>query len=333
LDEHPYTSGLEDVHLVHNSVPELDLDEIDTAVTFLGRKLSLPLIINAMTGGIKEALDFNRDISELGVQFNIGIAVGSQTIALENRQLAESFKIVRKVNPGGLILANVAANTEPQMAVRAAEMIEANGLQLHLNVPQELAMREGDRKFKGLKDNIAEIVRISPVPVIAKEVGFGMSRETARQLFDLGVHILDLGGRGGTNFIAIEQARSGVLADEFTSWGIPTAASIAEISSLNLPLQLVASGGIRGGLEAAKALALGADIIGIAGRFLRVWSEEGKKGLEEEIERFRYHLKASMLMTGSKTLTELRRTPLVIGGSTAHWLTARGIDVSRWARR
>ena len=317
----------------HNSVPEVDLDEIDTGVTFLGQGLSLPLIINAMTGGIQEAWDFNRDISELGAQFNIGVAVGSQTIALENRQLAESFKIVRKVNPEGLILANVAANAEPQMAVRAAEMIEADGLQLHLNIPQELAMREGDRRFKGLKDNIAEIVHLSPVPVIAKEVGFGMSRETAQQLFDTGVRFFDVGGRGGTNFIAIEQARSGVLADEFSSWGIPTAASIAELASLNLPMVVVASGGIRGGLEAAKALALGADIVGIAGRFLRVWSEEGKKGLEEEINRFRYHLKASLLMTGSKNLTELRRKPLVIGGPTAHWLTARGIEVSKWARR
>ena len=185
----------------------------------MGQGLSLPLIINAMTGGIQEAWDFNRDISELGAQFNIGVAVGSQTIALENRQLAESFKIVRKVNPEGLILANVAANAEPQMAVRAAEMIEADGLQLHLNIPQELAMREGDRRFKGLKDNIAEIVHLSPVPVIAKEVGFGMSRETAQQLFDTGVRFFDVGGRGGTNFIAIEQARSGVLADEFSSWG------------------------------------------------------------------------------------------------------------------
>ena len=245
LDEHPYTSGLEDVHLVHNSVPELDLDEIDTAVTFLGRKLSLPLIINAMTGGIKEALDFNRDISELGVQFNIGIAVGSQTIALENRQLAESFKIVRKVNPGGLILANVAANTEPQMAVRAAEMIEANGLQLHLNVPQELAMREGDRKFKGLKDNIAEIVRISPVPVIAKEVGFGMSRETARQLFDLGVHILDLGGRGAPT-LSPSNRPVGCLADEFTS-GEYQPQQALQISSLNLQWLLPGDPGRAGG--------------------------------------------------------------------------------------
>ncbi len=286
-----------------------------------------------MTGGIDEALALNRDISELGARFNIGIAVGSQTIALENKQLAESFKVVRKVNRNGLILANVAANTNPRMALRATEMIEADGLQLHLNVPQELAMREGDRKFKGLMDNIAEIVHLSPVPVIAKEVGFGMSRETAKQLFDIGVHILDMGGRGGTNFIAIEQARSGVLADEFASWGIPTAASIAEIVSLDLPIVVVASGGIRSGLEAAKALALGADIIGIAGRFLRVWSDQGRKGLEEEINRLSYHLRASMLMTGSKTVAELRRKPLVISGPTAHWLAARGIEVSKWARR
>jgi isopentenyl-diphosphate delta-isomerase len=293
----------------------------------------LPLIINAITGGIEEALALNRDISELGVRFNIGIAVGSQTIALENKQLAQSFKIVRKVNRDGLILANVAANTEPCMAVRAIEMIEANGLQLHLNVPQELAMKEGDRNFRGLQDNIAEIVRLSPVPVIAKEVGFGLSRETAQQLFEAGVRFFDVGGRGGTNFIAIEQARSGVLADEFASWGIPTAVSIAELASLYLPIVIVASGGIRGGLEAAKALALGANLVGIAGRFLKIWSDKGVTALEDEIRLFEYHLKAAMMMTGAKDLADLRRKPLVIGGTTTQWLTARGIDVNRWARR
>lgn len=284
-----------------------------------------------MTGGIDEALALNRDISELGAKFNIGIAVGSQTIALENKQLAQSFKIVRKVNRDGLILANVAANSDPRVAVRATEMIEADGLQLHLNAPQELAMKEGDRDFRGLKDNIAEIVRLSPVPVIAKEVGFGMSRETAQQLFDAGIRFFDVGGRGGTNFIAIEQARSGVLADEFASWGIPTAVSIAELTSLYLPIVVVASGGIRSGLDAAKALALGANLVGIAGRFLRTWSDKGVNALEDEIQRFKYHLKAAMLMTGARDLADLRRKPLIIGGPTAHWLTARGIDVSGWA--
>lgn len=319
------------MQFLHNSIPEVDLDEIDTGVTFLGQELSLPLIINAMTGGIEEALALNRDISGLGARFNIGIAVGSQTIALENKQLAKSFKIVRKVNRDGLILANVAANSDPRMAVRAIEMIEANGLQLHLNVPQELAMKEGDRNFRGLQENIAEIVRLSPVPVIAKEVGFGMSRETAQQLFDAGVRFFDVGGRGGTNFIAIEQARFGVLAEEFASWGIPTAVSVAELASLYLPIEVVASGGIRGGLDAAKALALGADLVGIAGRFLRIWSEKGVNALEDEIRRFEYHLKAAMVMTGARDLADLRRKPLVVSGPTANWLAARGIDVTRWA--
>lgn len=324
---------MEDVQLINNSIPEVDFHEIDTGVNFLGLELSMPLIINAMTGGIDEALALNRDISELGHRFNIGIAVGSQTIALENKQLAQSFKIVRKVNPDGLILANVAANTDPRMAARATEMIGANGLQLHLNVPQELAMKEGDRSFRGLRDNIAEIVRLSPVPVIAKEVGFGMSRETAQQLFDTGVRFFDVGGRGGTNFIAIEQARSGVLADEFASWGIPTAVSIAELASLYLPIVVVASGGIRGGLDAAKALALGANLVGIAGRFLKAWSDQGKVAMEEEVRRFQYHLKAAMLMTGTREVAELRHKPLIIGGPTAHWLTARGINVAGWAQR
>lgn len=295
--------------------------------------MSLPLIINAMTGGIDEALAFNRDISELAARFNIGLAVGSQTIALENKQLASSFKIVRKVNPKGIILANVAANAEPRLAFKAVEMIEANGLQLHLNVPQELAMKEGDRKFRGLLDNIAEIVQLSPVPVIAKEVGFGISRETAQQLFAGGVRFFDVGGRGGTNFISIEQARSGLLADEFASWGIPTAASIAELTSLYWPMVIVATGGIRSGLTAAKALALGANLVGMAGQFLKTWTNRGMGALDDEMQRFQYHLKSAMLMTGARDLADLHRRPLVIGGPTAEWLTARGIDVALWARR
>jgi isopentenyl-diphosphate delta-isomerase len=240
---------------------------------------------------------------------------------------------VRKANRNGLILANVAAGADPRMAARAIEMIEANGLQLHLNVPQELAMKEGDRSFKGLLDNIAEIVRLSPVPVIAKEVGFGMSRETAQQLFDAGVRFFDVGGRGGTNFISIEQARSGVLSDEFESWGIPTAASVAELSSLYLPIIVVASGGIRGGLEAAKALALGADLVGVVGQFLKTWADQGVAALEEELREFQYHLKAAMLMTGAQDLAALRKRPLVMVGPTAQWLELRGIDPSVWARR
>ncbi len=311
--------------MLHNSIPEVNLDEIDTRVTFLDQELSLPLIINAITGGIDEALAFNRDIAELGARFNIGVAVGSQTIALENKQLAQSFEIVRKVNQNGLILANVAANVNPRMAVQAVEMIAANGLQLHLNVPQELAMREGDRQFRGVLDNIAEIVHLAPVPVIVKEVGFGMSRETAQQLFDVGVRIFDVGGRGGTNFISIEQERSGLLGDDFASWGIPTAVSVAELASLYLPIVMVASGGIRGGLVAAKALALGADLVGVAGHFLKTWTDKGIADLDQEIRRFKYHLHAAMLMTGASDLVDLRRKPLVISGATDHWLTVRGI--------
>lgn len=314
-------------------MPELDYEEVDTTVSFLGKKLESPLIINAITGGVDEAIAINGELARLAAQYGLGMAVGSQTIALEKHELAKSFKIVRKENRDGLILANVAANTNPRTALQAIEMVEADGLQIHLNVPQELAMKEGDRDFRGRLDNIAELVRIAPVPVIAKEVGFGISLETCQRLYEVGVRVFDVGGRGGTNFIAIEQARFGLLGDDFASWGLPTPVSVAELSSLYLPIIVVASGGIRGGLDAAKALAIGADLVGIAGHFLKIWTDQGMTALSVEIERFQYHLKSSLVMMGARDLADLRRKPLIIGGRTAHWLTARGIEVSPWARR
>lgn len=319
--------------MVPDSLPELNLEEVDTTISFLGKELSLPLIINAITGGVDEALVINGSLARLAAQHGLGMAVGSQTIALDDNELANSFKIVRKENRDGLVLANIAANAKPPLALQAIEMIEADGLQIHLNIPQELAMKEGDRDFRGLLDNIAELARIAPVPIIAKEVGFGLSRETCQRLYEAGVRLFDVGGRGGTNFIAIEQARSGLFNDDFISWGLPTPASVAELSSLRFPIIIVASGGIRGGLDAAKAIALGADIVGVAGHFLKILTEQGMNALSEEIKVFQYHLKSSMMMTGAASLADLKRIPLVIGGNTAHWITTRGIDICSWACR
>ncbi|NLB18278.1 MAG: type 2 isopentenyl-diphosphate Delta-isomerase, partial [Syntrophomonadaceae bacterium] len=209
--------GFDDIALVPNALPELNLEEVDTAISFLGKNLSMPLIINAITGGVDEALTINGSLARLAAQHGLGMAVGSQTIALDDKELSKGFKIVRKENRDGLILANVAANTKPRVALQAVDMIEADGLQIHLNIPQELAMKEGDRDFRGLLDNMAELARIAPVPIIAKEVGFGLSRETCQRLYGAGVRIFDVGGRGGTNFIAIEQARSGLFNDDFLS--------------------------------------------------------------------------------------------------------------------
>ncbi len=322
-----------DISLIHNSLPELNYEEVDTTVRFLNKELSMPLMINAITGGIDEAVNLNSDLAELAGRFGLGMAVGSQTIALEAPSQATSFDVVRAKNPHGLVLANLSANSALPDVLQAIDMIGADGIQLHLNVPQELAMMEGDRDFRGLLNNIGEMVRLSPVPVIVKEVGFGISRETGLRLFDLGVKWIDVGGRGGTNFVSIEQARSGIIGDELTNWGLSTATSIVELASLNLPINIVGSGGIRNGLDVALAVALGAEIAGMAGELLRVWMNGGREGLEQKFVGLSHQLKSVMLMTGSRNIDQLRKQALVISGESAHWLSMRGVDVSAYAQR
>lgn len=319
------------MHAVHCAVPELDLDEVSLAVSLLGKPLRVPLIINAMTGGTAQGAAINRDLAAVAAEFGLGMAVGSQAVALEDPSLAYSFQVVRQVNPDGLLLANVSARVSPDAALRAVEMVGADALQVHLNVPQELAMPEGDRGFRGLLENLTRLVSHSPVPVVAKEVGFGLSREAAAALLETGVAALDVGGAGGTNFLAIESARGGPLGQEMTAWGIPTVASLLEVLSLQPGVPVVASGGIQDALQAAKALALGANAVGMAAWFLHRWHRGGAEEVRREVAAFEYRLRAAVLMSGAASVDELGRRPVVITGATAEWLRARDIDVRRWA--
>lgn len=309
------------------------MDNIDLGGEFLGKYLSWPIMINAMTGGTDEAKKINRELAALAKKYGLAMAVGSQTVAMEDRLLADSFSIARETNPNGLLVANVSANCPADKALQAVEMITADGLQLHFNLPQELAMREGDRDFTGLLDNVSEILACCPVPVIAKEVGFGLSRESVAKIHARGISIFDCGGKGGTNFMAIEDQRGGMLDAAFYDWGISTAASLAEIVDLKLPIKIVASGGIRSAIDSAKAIALGADLIGISGLFLKILLKEGFDELERQTERFLYQLKAVFLMTGAANCSEIQKKPLLIFDKTAQWLTMRNIDPFRWSNR
>ncbi len=308
------------------------MDEIDLNCFFLGRKLDYPLIINAMTGGTDQARKINQDLASIAARFNLAMAVGSQTIAVNNPDLRESFNVVRQANPDGVIIANAGAGADLNTALQAVEMIKANALHLHFNVPQELAMAEGDRRFKGIIENVRQIIKECPVPVIAKETGFGFARESVARLYGAGVRFFDCGGQGGSNFIAIENQRGGKDNSELEEWGIPTAQSLAETISLQLPLTIIASGGIRTAVDAAKALAMGADMTAMAAPLLKVLLQQGIKRLEQYLHEFFYRLQAVLLMTGSKDLDELRKKPLIILGDTAERLRLRNIEPSRWAR-
>lgn len=309
------------------------MERINPSSVFLSKKLEYPLIINAITGGTDEAGRINRSLAVLARKHGLAMAVGSQTLAVHDPGLQSTFTVVREENPHGVVLANVSALSPVQEALQAVEMVQADGLQLHFNAAQELAMPEGDRDFTGVIDNVARLVEQCPVPVIAKEVGFGFSREAAGRLYKAGVRYFDIGGKGGTNFVAIEDRRQGLFRHEFDNWGIPTVVSLGELLTLPSDVHLTAAGGIRTALEGVKALAMGANLIGMAGSLLKVLIHDGESAVDEYLTGFLYRLKAGMLLTGADSLAQLQQKPVIVLGRTADWLTARGIDIHRWARR
>jgi len=317
----------DDIKIVHNCLSEVDFKEIDISTNLQGINLTSPVIINAMTGGMREGEKINGALAKIAKKLNIAMAVGSQKIALENRDSVRSFKIVRELNPEGIIFANLGADATVDEALKAVDMIKANALQLHLNVPQEIVMREGRRNFKGTINNIAQIVEKISVPVIVKEVGFGIAREEAAKLAEIGVKIIDVGGSGGTNFIAVESLRrSSRNVKDIREWGIPTPISLIEvIKTVGSKVDIIASGGLKDGFDAAKAIALGAKAVAYAGNFLHVLLNKGPSGLEKHILQIEKEIKNVMAMTGAKNLEELRNRPVIIKGETYHWLKCRGI--------
>lgn len=327
----PVKTGFEDISLVPDSIPDLAWQDVDLKTEFLGKTLRYPLLINALTGGIDSSYNINKTLAALARQFGLGMAVGSMTIALEDTSAVKSFTVVRDENPDGIIIANCSANLEAQQACHLVDLIDADGLQVHFNVAQEMAMAEGDRDFRGILDNVARIASDSPVPVIAKEVGFGFSREVVLKLFDVGINIIDNGGCGGTNFLAIEDQRNGNFDQQLDDWGIPTAVSLAEVLSLGLPLQVIATGGIRTAYDIAKAIAMGAEIAGMTGWFLKL-SQHGDE-LYRQMTRLIYQLEAIFLMSGASNCRSLQSKPVIIMGRTAEWLRARDIDLSIWSAR
>ncbi|RAK22178.1 isopentenyl-diphosphate delta-isomerase [Anoxybacillus vitaminiphilus] len=325
--------GFEDITFVHQSLPNLSTSQIDLRTTLGELSLSSPIFINAMTGGGgKATLKINEALAIVAKECGIAMAVGSQMAAIKDSRERPSFEIVRKVNPNGVIFANLGSEATVEEAKQAIDMIEANGLQIHLNVIQELVMPEGDRDFTNALKRIEQIVQQVEVPVIVKEVGFGMSKETALKLANIGVKIVDVGGFGGTNFARIENERRLRMLTYFNDWGLTTTASIVEVSQ-TVPLSVIGSGGLQNALDIAKALALGASAVGFAGYFLKLLLEEGIESLIEEIGNLHSDLAMIMSALGAKTIEQLQCVPLVIRGETHHWLTERGFDTKVYSCR
>ncbi len=333
--ELPGRADFSDISFVHNCLPDLDFNEVSLDTAYLGRTFRSPLFINAITGGTKLSLRINAALAEAARKMNIPMAVGSQMTALKDKSAVSSFKVVRRVNPDGVIWANIGSYANPELVRRAIKMIRADGVQIHLNVPQELIMREGDCQFRGVIGRIRDIVKEINVPVIVKEVGFGIAGEQAGVLTACGVSAIDVGGKGGTNFLAIESRRSGLkLSRGLSSWGIPTAISLLEVSDVARgKTDLFASGGMHAALDIAKALALGANAVGLAGLPVRLLIKNGRAALEKYIIATEKELRIIMIMLGVSSIKALQNVPLVISGNTAEWMQRRGLDPSGYAKR
>lgn len=325
--------GLSDLKLVHNSLPESSTQQVQLHTSIGELKLGSPILINAMTGGAHETEAINRELAIVAREMNVALAVGSQMAALKHKEVASSYRVVRQMNPDGIVFANLGSEASVEQALQAVEMIEANALQIHLNVMQELIMPEGDRDFQGMTERIAAIVEHMPVPVIVKEVGFGIMRESASRLKQLGVSIIDIGGAGGTNFAAIENSRRSVPLDWLNDWGGATSISLLETLSVYPRGTVIASGGIQNVLDIAKALTAGASAVGMAGTMLRVLQTEGTGALLDFIQELHEGLVLVMTALGASTIPELWNVPMVITGETAEWCSARGIELNSYANR
>jgi isopentenyl-diphosphate Delta-isomerase len=332
--------GLDDVKFIHNALPEMDLSTVSHSSTIGGLALSSPIVVNAMTGGARETHRINQILATIAREAGLAMAVGSQMAAIHNPELADTYRIARQENPEGTLFANLGAEATPEMARRAIDMIEADGLQIHLNVMQELLMPEGDRNFSGAASRIEAIAQAVQIPVIVKEVGFGLSKEACIRLAESGVSVLDVGGRGGTNFARIENARRSVPFDMLNSWGLTTAASLLEAADAKLSMQagsrdfeIMATGGIQTAMDIARALALGANCTGMAGFFLSYAVQEQIDEALSHVNALHEQLDIIMCALGAASLPDLQHKPVIIAGDTYHWASQRGIDCSGYARR
>lgn len=307
---------LGDVFISHNSLPDLNFDEIDTSTEFLGKKINNPIMINAMTGGSDFSQEINKDLATLAKELGIPMAVGSETIALEDSESEKSFRVVREiVGPEGIVIANLSGLASLEEAKKAIEIVDGDAIQLHLNMAQELVMEEGDRDFKGVLNNIESIAKGIDKPLIIKEVGFGVSYEVGKKLYDSGVRYLDISGYGGTNFIEIENLRSHeVDFSELYSWGIPTAASLVQCRKLPDDMKLVASGGIRNSMDIVKSLVLGADIAAISGELLAYLVHGGYANAKDYLESNLYKMRVLMMLLGKGNIEELKKTDYKLTG-------------------
>ena len=338
------TTGFEDVTLVHRALPEINKSKINLSTSFLGKKFSAPIIVGAMTGGAEEAIAINASIAEAVERLGLGMGLGSQRAAVENKSLEKTYRVARDKAPTAFLIANVGGvqfvnGYGVKEVKKIVDMIDADAVAIHLNALQEAVQPEGQTNFQGVLEKIGEIAGAIKVPVIVKETGAGISYEDAKALEEAGVKAIEIGGVGGTSFAAVEYYRSdkkkdvvqNYLGEAFWDWGIPTAVSLVE-NAQTIKLPLIASGGIRTGTDIAKALVLGASLTAVSQPILET-AVKGTKETKEKLSCLIEELRNVLFLIGTEKLGDLTKSPVVITGKTAQWLQARGFNLEKYAKR
>jgi isopentenyl-diphosphate delta-isomerase len=325
-------TGFEEIELIHKAIPQINKEEINITTEFLGKTLGAPIIITGMTGGHPASLSINRELARAAEQLNIGLGMGSQRAAIENPNLRSTYTVMREEAPSIFLIGNIGA-PQIEYAEEAAAMMNLDALAVHLNPLQEAIQPEGDVDASNYLQYIGEASKKLDIPIIVKETGAGIKREDAIALTKAGASAIDVAGAGGTSWAAVETYRSKdpYMGNLFRDWGIPTAVSSVEVlQSVNVPI--ISSGGIRSGLDAAKALALGAEAVGLA---LPVLKEAyiGYEAVKIKIMKFIEELKVAMYLVGASDISELRKSDLLIMGKTREWLKSRGINTEEYSRR
>ena len=333
------TAGFEDIQLIHRALPEVDRQKISLSASFLGKKFSAPLIVGAMTGGTEEATKINASIAEAVEKLGLGMGVGSQRAAIEDRKLEKTYAVARKKAPSAFLIANIGGvqlvhGYGLKEVKKAIEMIDADAVAIHLNAMQEAVQPEGQTNFKGVLTKISEIAGELDKPLIVKETGCGISAEDAKALEVAGVKAIDIGGVGGTSFAAVEYYRStspNNMGEAFWDWGIPTAVSLIETTQ-TVKIPVIASGGVRSGLDIAKSLALNANLASVSQPVLEA-AVKGAKKTQELLSCLIDELRNVMFLVGAENLESLAKVPVVVTGKTAEWLNIRGFDTVKYAQR
>lgn len=307
--DHPFDA----VRLIHTALPEAAVSDVDLSVEMApGVTLAAPFYIEAMTGGSDQAKEINRQLSQLAAKYHLAMATGSVSVALREPRYRDSFRVVRTTNPGGTVIANLSASTSVEQAQAAIDLLSADAIELHLNAAQELVMPEGDRNFYW-RNNIKRLVQDLDVPVIVKEVGFGMCQGDVVKLTNVGAAAINISGRGGTNFAMIENRRNNRQDfSEIAGWGQTTPEALLEAHAAKVNTPIIASGGITSPLDVVKAGALGARAVGVAGYFLNVLVKEGYDALDQTINEWLTALPRLMTLLGAKQFTALQNTKYVL---------------------